>query len=190
MKRTTLEIRINDRFLLGEIDNALHTIVLERNSVPDGKKTIIWLESLFTAHVLKKHRDKLHYIKTFVAKKIYPQIIDILRNTQSSMNSLYLAEKEETARAEHYRQIFDGLKVDDKTVALNVIISPPVMLFIAIITLTDNIIRQLRVQYLCGLRSKKDFYRQRKTVLRRYAKVRNEIKEKTIKNRELIETLK
>lgn len=190
MKRTTLEIRINDRFLLGEVDNTLHSIPLERNSVPDGRKTITCLESLFTAHVLKNHRDKLHYIKTFVAKKLYPQVIDILRNTQKSMDTFYSAAKTETARSEHFRPVLEGLKADDRAVALNVIISPPVMLFIAIITLTDNIIRQLRVQYLCGLRSRKDFYRQRKIVLRKYATVRNEIRIKSLKNNELIETLK
>lgn len=190
MKTTLLKIRINDQFLLGEIDNNLHVTELKKNSLPEGKKIISWLESVFTVRLLKKHTDELHYIKTFVAKKMHPQIIDILRKNKNELESYYAATKAETSRTAHFMPVFNGLKENDREIELSVIISPEVMLFIAIITLTDNIIRQLRTQYLCGQRSKRDFYRQRKVVLTKYASTRRQIQDKRRENNLLIEQLK
>lgn len=45
-------------------------------------------------------------------------------------------------------------------------------MMISLITLTDNIIKQQRILYLCGEISKKDFYSNRRVVLKKFSNVR------------------
>ncbi|EIP6959095.1 hypothetical protein LTF62_004603 [Salmonella enterica] len=190
MKTKIIALHIHDQFLLGEIDNQLHKTPLKFNSLPSGKECIAWLEALFTLHLLKKHKDELHYIKTFVAKKTYPEVLDILRTAQDELNNHYTATKKETAKAEHFMLVLNGLKDDDKKIEINSLITPCTMLFIGIITACDNIIRQYRTQYLCGLKSKKQFYLQRKLVLKKFANIRRLIQEAKKKNNIMIQELK
>lgn len=171
MKSEKLNIRINDKFLLGEVDYRLHTVPM-KFSFPDAKKTIIFIEKIFTSHLNKRFRDKPHYLRSFVAKKYYPPLIDLLRNKEQELRDFYEATKKETTGIAYYRDIYKAIEQDNKSIELNVLISPPVMLFISILTSVDNIIKQLRIQFRSGTISKRHFYRQRNIVLKKFANVR------------------
>lgn len=171
MKREKLNIRINDRFLLGEIDYSLHTVSM-RYSFPDAINTLLFIEKVFTSHLNKKFRDKPHYLRSFVAKKYYPPLLELLRQKELELREFYEATKKESARMTHYREIYRVIEQDNKNIELKVLITPPVMLFISIIAAVDNIIKQLRVQYKSGIISKRHLYRQRNIVLKKFSNVR------------------
>jgi len=171
MKREKLNIRINDRFLLGEIDYSLHTVSM-RYSFPDAINTLLFIEKVFTSHLNKRFRDKPHYLRSFVAKKYYPALLELLRQKELELREFYEATKKESTRMTHYREIYRAIEQDNKSIELKVLITPPVMLFISIIAAVDNIIKQLRVQYKSGVISKRHLYRQRNIVLKKFSNVR------------------
>lgn len=171
MKSEKLSIRINDTFLLGEVDYRLHTVPM-RFSFPDAKNTIIFIEKIFTSHLNKRFRDKPHYLRSFVAKKYYPALMDLLKNKERELRDFYDATKKEVSGIVCYRDIYRVIEQDNRSIELNVLISPPVMLFISILTSVDNIIKQLRIQFRSGAISKRHLYRQRHLVLKKFSNVR------------------
>ncbi|NIH07045.1 hypothetical protein [Providencia rettgeri] len=189
MKIETLKVMINDRFLQGEIDKKLRELTLTHN-LPDGKEIIEWLQSIFTAHIIKQHKDDLHFLKTLAAQKTYPEMIDIIKNTKNTMEIEYDELKNKVNKTTTGNQILAMFRKQDKRILINSIICHPVMTFIEVITLTDNMIRQLRALYLCGELSKAEFYRSRKRVLKQYATVRRRLIEKRKENNELIQKYK
>ncbi|EHK4237691.1 TPA: hypothetical protein IHO32_005095, partial [Escherichia coli] len=90
MERKQLNLRINDQFLIGEIDNKLHSEkLIHKHHVTDAINTIKYLEILFTSSNLKRYKNKEHYIKHIVAKSLLPKAEEIIRIQKDEFSSHY-----------------------------------------------------------------------------------------------------
>ncbi|EEC7618080.1 TPA: hypothetical protein RXP51_004930 [Escherichia coli] len=173
MERKQLNLRINDQFLIGEIDNKLHSEkLIHKHHVTDAINTIKYLEILFTSSNLKRYKNKEHYIKHIVAKSLLPKAEEIIRIQKDEFSSHYEHLKQTVSEIPNYKDIYNHINNENKKIKIPVLISPVVMMMISLITLTDNIIKQQRILYLCGEISKKDFYSNRRVVLKKFSNVR------------------
>lgn len=185
MKRDRIDLRINDTFLAGEIDYRLHEQPIRR-SQPDGLKTLVFLETIFTANTLTRYKDKLHFIKAEIARQKHPELLRLLKESESELKQFYEVTKKETATIPFYQTIYKHLDEKNYILPVQVLISPVAMTFISIIALTDNLVKQLRIQQLSGHISKKHFYRQRSLILKKFSNLRTDIFSIEISHKELI----
>lgn len=174
MKRKNIDLRINDRFLEIELDYSRSAYPIRR-SVPDGLHTIIFLEKIFTASNINRYKDKLHFLKAEIARKYQPVLCDLLRTRERELDTFYQTTKAETANIPLYRTTYRHLEENNRIIKIPVLISPAVMLFISVTALTDNMIKQQRIQYLSGVITKKDFYRQRQIIMKKFTHIRSAI---------------
>lgn len=189
MKRENIDLRIHDKFLMTEIDYSRSEQPIKR-SQPDGLHIILYLEKVFTASNIKRYNDKLHYLKAELARQKEPEILAILCKRADELQKFYQAIKLETQSIPFSHVINKSIIEIAQVIKISVLISPAVMRFISIITLTDNLIKQLRIQKMSGKIKKNDLYRQRHVILKKFSHIRTAIFEIEKSHNKLIEKAK
>lgn len=190
MERTTINFRINDDALLAQFNHAIAKEQKKYKFATDGIRTIKDLEIIFTASKIKNFRDNEHYLIASLAQKQSPLILNVLNELKDKFEKIYQEERNITGQIIFFKKILEQVEYHDKTQDIDVLISPHVMLFINITALADNIIKQLRVQYLNGSIDETTLLIKRNKILKQYAALREKLYEMKQERKKLFKKVK
>ncbi|EGG8986769.1 hypothetical protein V3W87_004443 [Salmonella enterica] len=190
MERTTINFRINDDGLLAQFNHAMAKEQRKYKFATDGIRTIKDLEIIFTASKIKNFRDNEHYLIASLAQKQSPLILNVLNELKDKFEKVYQEERNITGQIIFFKKILEQVEYHDKIQDIDVLISPHVMLFINITALADNIIKQLRVQYLNGSIDETTLLIKRNKILKQYAALREKLYEMKQERKKLFKKVK